>query len=355
MPAYDGASRSISSQIWLDRLEAEVGAEAAGQLGGDHPVGPGGARRRDLLAEPADPALEVGGGAVDLGEAGGRQHDVGLADRLGEEHVDGDDRAGAGQAPLGEVAVGEVGQRVGAEQHQRVDRPSAAACEDAGGVEARLGRARVGQALGEPVAAVVERDPAGQEPGRQAHVEGAVDVGPAQGGQERGRPGGRRQDGRRRRRRSIGPTRPARPGRATTVTGPSREQLARPATARGVDAAGGVVGVAGEQRPHEPARLARAGSAATRRRSVGRGRWRAGPARRPCTPSLDDRVAQPQEEDRQLLLEVGAEQQDGAAGRAGLVDGGPGQAEHDLGRQAVAELGVDVVGAETPLASLAQA
>ena len=35
----------------VDGLEAEVGAEPAGQLGGDHPVGPGRARRRDLLAE----------------------------------------------------------------------------------------------------------------------------------------------------------------------------------------------------------------------------------------------------------------------------------------------------------------
>ena len=47
----------------------------------------------------ADPALEVGRGAVLLGEAGGRQDHVGAGGRLGEEHVDGDDGARRRRAP----------------------------------------------------------------------------------------------------------------------------------------------------------------------------------------------------------------------------------------------------------------
>ena len=70
------------------------------------------------------------------------------------------------------------------------------------------------------------------------------------------------------------------------------------------------------------------------------------------TPSRVDRVAQPEEEDRELLLQVGGEQEHRAAGRAHLVDGGAREAEHDLGRQPVAELGVDVVGAEHALGEL---
>ena len=70
------------------------------------------------------------------------------------------------------------------------------------------------------------------------------------------------------------------------------------------------------------------------------------------TPSFDDGVAQPEEQDRQLLLEVGRQHEDGAALGEGLVDGGPRQAEHGLGGQAVAELGVDVVGADDALGQL---
>ena len=37
----------------LEALEPEVAAESVGELGGDHPVRPGDARRHDLLGEPA--------------------------------------------------------------------------------------------------------------------------------------------------------------------------------------------------------------------------------------------------------------------------------------------------------------
>ena len=44
--------------------------------------------------------------------------------------------AGAGEGPAGEVGVGEVVERVGAEQHEQVDAPVGGGGEDAGGVEA---------------------------------------------------------------------------------------------------------------------------------------------------------------------------------------------------------------------------
>ncbi len=53
----------------VDRLQPEVGAQAAGQLGGDHPVRAGGARRGDRLAQHADATLDVGVRAVDLARA----------------------------------------------------------------------------------------------------------------------------------------------------------------------------------------------------------------------------------------------------------------------------------------------
>src|SRR5207253_3702354 len=65
--------------------EPEVAAQAGGQLGGDDPVGAGGARGGDLLVEDADPALDVGGGPALLAGPGGGQHHVGVTARLVEE------------------------------------------------------------------------------------------------------------------------------------------------------------------------------------------------------------------------------------------------------------------------------
>ena len=63
---------------------------------------------------------------------------------------------------------------------------------------------------------------------------------------------------------------------------------------------------------------------------------------------VDRRAPHPQVQDRQLLLEVRGEQHD--RGRAVEVgDGRAGQPEHELRREAVAELGVDVVGADDAL------
>ena len=100
---------------------AEVGAEPQRELGGDHPVGTGGAGRRDLLVQRRHPTLEVGGGAVGLGDARHRQDHVGLTGRGGQEAVERDHGAGPGDGASGEGAVGDVDERIGAQQHQHVD------------------------------------------------------------------------------------------------------------------------------------------------------------------------------------------------------------------------------------------
>ena len=65
----------------------------------------------------------------------------------------------------------------------------------------------------------------------------------------------------------------------------------------------------------------------------------------------DHRLAQAEEQDGHLLAEV-AGQRDEDGRRAGLVDGGPGQPQHHLGGEPVAELCVDRVGADDPLGQL---
>ena len=62
-------------------------------------------------------------------------------------------------------------------------------------------------------------------------------------------------------------------------------------------------------------------------------------------------LTQPQEEDGQLLAQV-AGQRDEQRRRDRLVDGGPGQPEHEVGREAVTELCVDRVGSDDALGQL---
>ena len=63
------------------------------------------------------------------------------------------------------------------------------------------------------------------------------------------------------------------------------------------------------------------------------------------------RGPQPQEEDGQFLAQV-APQRDEQRRRRRLVDGGPGQPEHQVGREAVAQLGVHRVGPDHALGQL---
>ena len=98
-----------------------------------------------------------------------------------------------------ERGVGEVADRVGAEQDEHPDLAVGRRPQDALRVEARRIR-DAAPPLGEPGAARVERRAAGQEPGREPGVERAVHVAAAQRRQEphvvhSGKLGGRADDG----------------------------------------------------------------------------------------------------------------------------------------------------------------
>ena len=75
----------------------------------------------------------------------------------GEEPIDGDHRAGAGEGAGGQVGVGEVGERVGTEQHEHVDLPVGGGLQDPGGVEASSGGDRRPAVSAERGGAVGER------------------------------------------------------------------------------------------------------------------------------------------------------------------------------------------------------
>ena len=111
-------SSSSATSRWPSRSASSA---AIIQSGRDVPRGV------TFWATAVHPPLEVGRRAVLLAERGRREHHVGQLRGLGEERVDGDDPAGAGQRPAGEVGVGAVGDRVGAEQDEQSIRPSAAA------------------------------------------------------------------------------------------------------------------------------------------------------------------------------------------------------------------------------------
>ena len=208
----------------------------------------------------------------------------------------------------------------------------------------------VGQRSANQLAARFERHPTGQQAGRQAQLEGAVHVGPAQGAEEAD-VGQRVVD-----RRRGGGDRPTRLGQVG-ATDDDRDravghELGGGPQRLGRDPADLVVDVAArDQRPHHgqgvPGAVAQRGGGEL----VGE-TGRGGGQLDHLDPVVEHGVAQPQEEDRQLFLHVGAEDEHGAAGAAGVVDGGPGQAQHGLGRQAVAHLGVHVVGPDQALGQL---
>ena len=260
------------------------------------------------------------------------------SDRGVREGVDGDDRAGAGDAAGGQLAVGEVRQRVGAEQDERVDLAVGGGGQDAGGVEAGLG-------------------------GHGAARSGRTSRAPSSSATRPGsRPGARP--------RSMAPwTLPRRRPERNVVSGKASSSAAAAATtASGLSAT--------EPRPSRTVNGPAASWSRTAARSPspamiwatssltapGRGAQRVGGQlgeRRGHRGQLDDGglvagdgVADAQEQDRQLVLGVGADDQQGAAGGAGLVDGGLGQRRHHGGREAVAELGVDGVGADDALGQL---
>ena len=113
----------------------EVGAEADGQLGGDHPAGravPGGvtAWPRVLMR----PSMLVWVPVTSPGPAAASTMSARPDDSVRKRSTAMTVRAPA-RARGGQLAVGEVGQRVGAEQDQDVDLALGRGGEDAGGVE----------------------------------------------------------------------------------------------------------------------------------------------------------------------------------------------------------------------------
>ena len=256
---------------------------------------------------------------------------------------------GPGQRPTGQRTVGGVPQRVGAQQDERVDPAVGRRVQDALGVQARRVRQR-GPGRGPRVPAVVQGDPAGQAAGSQAGLQRTPHVGPAQHGQEPGRReggvhgGAGVHDGAR----GLGQVGPADHHREVPVRGGDhpgrgRELVGRhPGHAVGRD-------VTAHHGPDHGGDLA--GAVLQRRRGVA---GQAGAGRGDLHDPgrvLHHRVLQPQEQHRQLLLGVRAHVEHGAAGAAGLVDGGAGQVQDRRG-QAVTHLGVDVVGADDALGQL---
>ena len=101
------------------------------------------------------------------------------------ELVDGHHRGRAGQAPGGQVAIGEVRERIGPEQDQHVDGPVGGGRQDAGAVQAPL-RGQARPMRGVPRPGGLQADPTGQQAGGQTHVQRAAHVAPAQTHQEAG-------------------------------------------------------------------------------------------------------------------------------------------------------------------------
>ena len=314
-------------------------AQAIGQLGGDRPVGARRCHRGHLVGDQAHPALQVGVGAGGLVCGGRRQHDVGPARTLVEERVEGDHRPGAGQRPLGQPSIGNVAQRVGAQQHEGVDLAVSGGLQDADSVEpVGIGNRR--PRLREPGGAVGTANPARQQTGGQAHVERSVNIGAPQRRQEphpveaivQQR---RSVDDRRTRLRHVRSTQQHRDRAVRRID----QRL------RGVELIGGhprhVAVRSVEQRRDHRSRLARA---IHQRR--GRVTRQPGALRGDLDQLgavLDDRVLQADEQGSQRLLRVGTQQDDRGTRATGVVDRGLRQAQDRVDRQPVTELGVHVV------------
>ena len=129
--------------------------------------------------------LQVGKRAPPLRPGRRRQDHVGRRGRGGEVGVDGHDEAGAEHGFQGQLGIREVaggGRRRGGPG--RRCGPGWPPSRMPGCVESRARRAGAGPVVLVPGPAGFQGDPAGQHAGSQAHVEGAVHVGPTQGGQE---------------------------------------------------------------------------------------------------------------------------------------------------------------------------
>jgi hypothetical protein len=274
------------------------------------------------LGEGADAAFEVGEGARDLGRPGGRQHHVRVRDRCVDEEIDGDQPVDALECPTSEIGIGEIGQWVGPEQHEGRETPLRRRFEDAAGIEAvlrRQARPLVAQIAG----GVGQGDAAGQQAGRQAHVERAVHVAAAQRRQEAGTGQAVAQFDRRTGD-DLGRFGERRPADDHRHVGGVRERGARRIDRAGVEAGDRAGGrLARDQRPHQRVGLARA-----RVQTVLRVRRQPRRSRRELDEGhavVDEGVTQPEIERAQFFFGIGAQQDDHAALRAGVVDRGARQ------------------------------
>ena len=113
-----GSNRGRDVLDACDVGDVTVDLEHDRQLGGDHPVGAGRAGRGDLVRDRGHATFEVRGGAGLLAVGSGGEHDVGELRGLRQVRVDRDHSTRTGERPAGEVGVGAVVERVGAEQDQ---------------------------------------------------------------------------------------------------------------------------------------------------------------------------------------------------------------------------------------------
>ena len=121
-------------------------------------------------------AFEIGDAPALLTGERRRKDDLGATRRTSQETTDRDDLLRAGDRPAREIRVGEVGDRVGAEQHQHLDPARGGGLEDSVRVETSRGREPATPCIGEPIPPGVERHPARQEPGNEPGIDRAVYV-----------------------------------------------------------------------------------------------------------------------------------------------------------------------------------
>ena len=137
----------------------------------------------------------------------------------------------------------------------------------------------------------------------------------------------------------------------TTVTGPEdRSSRSGDGVGRHTGSIAGVARYGVDERSGQEVDLAR-----LRVQRVGSDRAETGAGRGQldqCGAVVDDGVTQAKEQRPEVFLGVGTDEDDGAARGAGLVDRGARQTQHRLGRKAVAELRIDMVGAEHALGEL---
>ncbi len=293
-----------------------------GQLAGDHPVRPRLPGGHELLAEPADPALDVGGGTRPLVGGRRRQHDVGGVGggtgRRGHRHHEGRALEGAAsQGAVGEVRSGSAPSRTRAPSGSsprpqfRTRRPAWRPCRGPGvaaPVSHSARRTSGGRPRGSPARAAVRGPCPCRAHRARSPAAGRGGSGPGQGGGQP--PGGfGHQPG------VLGQGGPAEhhhhpPGSQASRRAVSSASTHRPRTAW-----------ARRCRRRAPTTSAtspgrcRSDAAAVRRQRGGVGR-ELDERRR----SVDGGGPEPQEQDRQLLADVAGEQDDGLGG-GGVVDG----------------------------------